>query len=447
MYNKNGFYRPTYDEIVESKEAKAKELFGEDIDTGELTALGKFIRINAYDLSKAYEDLEATYYARFPNTAVGTALDRLCVFAGIVRNPPTYATHKIRVFGEQNYTVEMGALIVRGKDSDISFYNIDSYTINQSMTVNDETVYYTDAIVQCATSGTAGNIPIEEIVNTITEVDRIEYLGVDESGKESETDLDLRKRFAKTIEGAGSNNASALRAVLMRINNVTSAEIAENDEDTWEKIITADTTYQAGTSYYSLSGTTYKLLVAGTDYTVGSAITTTVYVDGRPPHSFECYVNGGDEDEIAQAIFEKKPIGIKSCSTATGDDKVEKTVKDAGGNEHTIFFSKVSRVNLKLKISYKKDATFNSNATDSENGLTEIRTNLVNYINGLGIGTDVILSKLYEYIYDVQGVTEVTNLTISTNGGTTYTTSNVTIQKWQIAHLSADDIDLQEVQS
>ena len=45
-----GFERLTYDEIVNKIIQKAKELFGEDIDTSELTPLGKFIRINAFDL-------------------------------------------------------------------------------------------------------------------------------------------------------------------------------------------------------------------------------------------------------------------------------------------------------------------------------------------------------------------------------------------------------------
>ena len=75
----NGYQRPTYDDIVKAKILKAQELFGADIDTDEKTAFGKFIRIGAYDLAKAYEDIENVYYARFPNTATGDSLDRLCL--------------------------------------------------------------------------------------------------------------------------------------------------------------------------------------------------------------------------------------------------------------------------------------------------------------------------------------------------------------------------------
>jgi len=36
-------------------------------------------------------------------------------------------------------------------------------------------------------------------------------------------------------------------------------------------------TYQKGTKYYSKSGNTYTLLIAGTDYTIGATITGTIY--------------------------------------------------------------------------------------------------------------------------------------------------------------------------
>ena len=291
----------------------------------------------------------------------------------------------------------MGELIVCGEDDNITFYNINSYTIDQTTTVNGETVYYCDAIVECAEAGEVGNVTITDIVNPITEISSIEYIGIEKAGEEEETDLKLRKRFSAAIEGAGSNNSNAIRAALLRIQNVTSADVIENEENE------AD-------------------------------------ISGRPAHSFECYVSGNDYDEqkIAEAIFDKKPIGVKSCSTATGSNKVTKTVIDAGGNDHTIYFSKVEQINIYLSIKFKKNASFTTE------GETDIKNNLVNYVNNLGVGTSVILSKLYEYIYDVTGVTEVTELKISTDGET-YTTSNVGIEKWQIAHLSASNIELSEV--
>lgn len=92
-----GFKRPTYAEILDAQIARAKTLFGDDIETSELTILGKYIRLNVYDIAKLYEELENVYYARFPMTATGESLDRLCVFAGITRNPATASQHILKI--------------------------------------------------------------------------------------------------------------------------------------------------------------------------------------------------------------------------------------------------------------------------------------------------------------------------------------------------------------
>lgn len=91
MVNEQGYYRPTYDELLAGRIAQAQELFGEDIDTSNASPLGKFIRLSVQDLADAYEAQEIIYYSRFPHTATGQNLDRLMPFAGITRNPATRA--------------------------------------------------------------------------------------------------------------------------------------------------------------------------------------------------------------------------------------------------------------------------------------------------------------------------------------------------------------------
>ena len=107
----NGFVRRTYDDILNAKIQRAKELFGEDIDTSDLTPLGKFIRINAYDQALAEEELEAVYYARFPNTASGQSLDRLLVFVGLTRNPAVSAVYSVKITGAADTVIEPGFLV------------------------------------------------------------------------------------------------------------------------------------------------------------------------------------------------------------------------------------------------------------------------------------------------------------------------------------------------
>lgn len=79
----------------------------------------------------------------------------------------------------------------------------------------------------------------------------------------------LEERLPKTITTAEKTAMSGIH-FKKNVSNATPA--------TPTYIVTTDTKYQSGTTYYSKTGETYKALVAGTDYTVGDNITGTVYV-------------------------------------------------------------------------------------------------------------------------------------------------------------------------
>lgn len=379
-----GFERPTFNDILDAKVEKAKELFGEDIDTSEFSVLGKFIRINAFDLAKAYEDLELIYYARFPNTAEGVSLDRLCVFAGIKRNPATAARHQVSITGTVGYVVPAGFVV--STENEITFESVEDVAIDAAGTGT--------LLVECTEAGLLGNVgedAISVIVNPDMDVFEIAGSKIVDYAKEEESDIELRKRFAAAIEGVGSANANALRAAILRVPTVISVGIIENDtNETDEK--------------------------------------------GRPGHSFECFVYGGlgYEQEIGEAIFAKKPIGIKVVSTSAEPVRVH--VLDDGGYVHEIAFSRTEDVNIKFRIEIKKDAKFETD------GIQQIQDNLTSYVNNLGVGVDVIISSLYSYIHSVAGVVEVVSIAVSTNGGTSYNSSNIAIEDWQVAQTTAADV-------
>lgn len=362
----NGFERITYDEFVERLSQRSKEQLGEDIDVSETSVYGKFIRIIAYDLAAEYETLENTYYARFPNTASGVSLDRLCVFAGITRNPATYARHNIKVTGTADTTVGMGGLIV-GNEDNITFYNENDFTIGSDGTVN--------IIVAAVDSGTGGNVDnIDTIVNPVTGVTSIEYIWLEEAGEDIESDYDLRKRFSVAVAGAGACNEDAIRGYIARISGIESVVIVTNDTNE------ADS-------------------------------------DGRPAHSFEVYIYGGEgqEQEVANAIFLKKPLGIKAITTETGNNAVTKTVTDHGGFSHSISFSRVTEVAIDINVSIKTNSSYTTS------GAAAIKNNLVEYVSGIGVGGSVVTSAMYSHVFEVTGVTEVVSITQAKSGQTAST--------------------------
>lgn len=376
-----GYERPTFDDLVAAQEARARQLFGDDIDTNDNTPLGKYIRLNVKDLADVYELLEMIYYARFPHTATGASLDRLCPFAGIARNQATYAQHLIRFYGTAGEYVP-AAFEVSTADGTLLYHLYTPLLIGEDGTA--------EGIVECDTAGEAGNVSIgkiDTIVNPSAHVERIEHLGIDLYGEEIESDTALRDRFDNAISGTGSATAAAISGAIARVALVDGVAVVENN----------------------------------TDETV----------DGIPPHSFECFVLSPEsqDTQVAEAIFSKKPLGIK----AVGDVSVQ--IIDDSGVTHTISFSRTKKTNIHIKLTINTDNYFESD------GVEQIKSYIAQHINTLKNGADVYLSSIYGYIYKAAGVVNVSSLTMGTDGST-YGTSDIAINEDEVARIDTADIEV-----
>ena len=388
MLDDLGFHRPTYAELLAEQETRARQLFGDDIETGEATALGKYIRLNTYDYARLYELAEKIYYARFPNFATGVQLDRLTPFANISRNPATVARHIVEFYGIAGKTVEQGSLVATGDG--VTFYTL------EDVTMQDEGLGLGTArvTVECTEFGTVGNVAVGEIDrmgNPNGYVREVRHIALKLLAKDAETDKALRERFGEVIKGTGAGTWDALYGALGRITNVDGVVIVEND----------------------------------TAETVGT----------MPPHSFQCYIVAPNtlDQQIGQTIFDKKPIGIKPLG------EVEVTALDRAGGAHIMRFSRAIEKKISLQATIKKTTSF------PENGIEQIKTNIANLINGLSNGDDVILSKLYSAIHAVDGVAEVANLQMKAGAGA-FAASNIICLPAEFARIQKENITLTVVQ-
>lgn len=377
----SGFDRPSFDELVAAQEEKAKQLFGETVDTSNNSVLGKYIRLVCYDLDNAYQELEQCYFARFPNTASGQALDRLVTFAAISRNAATYAYHNIEFTGNPDSTIEAGFLVAT--KNDVQFHTMEDLTIGENGTVN--------GIVEANKAGTSGNVTvgsINVIVNPTADVSAIRHISTDELGEDTESDTELRERFSQALAGGGSSTIASIKSELLRVPQVNSVVIKENDTDTT--------------------------------------------VDNIPPHSFSVYVDAPESQNqaIGEAIFSKKPIGIQ----CVGDVSVN--VMDDGGDPHTVCFNRVISKVVYCKVTVAKNADFETT------GANDIKQAIASKINALKNGTDVILTSLYAPIMNIAGVMDVSSLKLSSDNKT-FAASNITIDNDEIAKITEDNISVE----
>ncbi len=372
-----GYSRPTYEDILDDLIIKAQELFGEDIETDELTAFGKFLRIIAYDRSIAEEEAELIYYSRFPNTVSGTSLDRLCPFVGISRNSAIASRYTVQVTGTAGETIDTDFLV--STESGIEFQNLAETTIPEN-DVDEDGNATCIITVECTEAGTDGNVDPEDITETSNTEATIEsVIGIEQivEGEDEESDVDLRTRFSQATQGLGACNSNSIRAAVLRVSGVSYATVISNDSDSELEI---------GGSY-----------------------------DNIPAHSFAVFISGSaDETEVAQAIFDAKPIGISTYGLATSgtlDDNARKiTLTDDSNTEHTVYFNYVENISV--------DVTLTVTTNSEYEGEDEIISNIEAFIDALAVGEDFAVNELYGYIYSVAGVERVTDLSVTANSKT-----------------------------
>lgn len=368
MVSEKGYKRRTYEEILAAKIAKAQELFGEDINTESNTPLGKYIRINAYDQYYVEQIAEQIYYSIFPQTASGQSLDRLGWSVGMSRNIATPARYSVAVTGTAGSVIEYGFLV--GSESELQFFNTEEAVIGEDGKC--------ELIVECTEAGAIGNISpqtINVVVSPVDYVDSVVGIGITEAATDEESDFDFLKRYEIMREGRGSCNESSIISALTDIPTVRGAYVVANES-------------------------------------------ATETVNGIPPKTIACYINGGVgyEQQIGEAIFSKKPIGVGTH----GNESV--LVAYGGLNDYAVKFSFAHNVDVYINLTITTDAEFEAS------GYETIKQNIVAYINSLGIGEPLITTSLYSYVYSVAGV-KTALVEISVNGEN-YSSDNINIDPY-----------------
>lgn len=171
-------------------------------------------------------------------------------------------------------------------------------------------------------------------------------------GREEETDAELRQRMEDYEQSTGTATKPAIETTVSNIEGVSFAYVVEN---------------------------------------TGWAID----VDGRPPKSYEVYVSGGLDSQIANAVWETKPAGIELW----GNVSVE--VIDRNGDPQLVKFSRFDNKYAWVRVTYQ----INSEEEFLPDGEANIKAAVVETGSKFYRGEDLEPTKFYGNIYSkVSGV-------------------------------------------
>lgn len=352
-----GFVVKTEAEIVASINANFLAAFGAQFATDPSLPDGQVVGVYAKSLADAWLQQEAAYNAYSPSNAFDVGLDKLVEINGVQRILDEPSKVALTLTGTAGVVVPLGYIVKTADGLEFS-------TVAQAIL---------PAIVtaRCTTLGAYPIGPNE--VNVLTTA-IAGFTGATNpeagvTGIVREEDPALRQRRSKATISRGT---SALDAIYEGVESLRLPyiNIIEND----------------------------------------SAAT----VDGIPPFSFLTVVEGGTPAEVSKAIFDNKPMNIKSYGA------IVTQVADRKGRLHPIGISRPTTVFIDVQVHMIKLPGASVTAD------LLMKDGLVNYINNIQIADEVYWSDLFAPAMAAAPNTKIVSLLIR-RGANAFATNNIII--------------------
>lgn len=375
-----GFHYPDYPTLLGFYQDQFRTIYGADVYIEADSQDGQMVALFAqsvYDLCVVF----AGVYTSFsPTYAQGDALSRNVAINGIARRAETFSTVDLTITGTA------GTVITNGKARDTSglLWSLPSPT----------TIGGGGTVTVTATCDTGGSISAGIGAVNATATPTKGWLSVTNAsaateGIDMESDAELRARQALSTMLASIGTVGSIESAIADVDGVIDQRVYEND-----------------------TGSTDS--------------------DGITAHTIAAVVDGGDAQDIVDAIGVTKSAGCNTQGTTSG------TYTDSRGNTNTINFYRPTPATIGVDIDITALSGYTSSYED------DLKQAVADAINALRIGDDVLITRLYApatLAGTAAGLTyNLTALQIKKNAGS-FGTADLTIAFNEVAECDpASDI-------
>lgn len=463
-----GFVSKDLQTIKTELEDAFKVTFGSDLDVSAESVAGQIIGNMSLKFANVWDILAAVYASFNPDSASDTSLDRAVALVNVKRTPATATEVYVTMYGDegaviplyhmtsqangnifklavattisssrltdtivnmpsdpvagQHYIITVNSTeldyLAGVSDDKLAILNelkdminvldlpvsasVDSDALTLRIYANDGFTYFAvvlSANLEFTKIGTPGRYLADTLgelqapvgsVNTITQpvsgLDSVNNLAAGTPGRNIETDTELRDRRRSSLFSYGYATDEAIRSrILQEVSEVSYVRVISNREDA----------------------------------TDGA---------GRPGHSTEVVVMGGDTTLIAEKLWEVFPAGTGFYGNTTV------VIDDSNGDPQTIKFSRPTPKYIWVKITL----TLSLEEDFPVTGATMIKNNIVNWaLANVSSGVDVVYQKLFAPVYSVAGIADaVIEVGATDDPGTppvSYSQANIPISSSQLA--------------
>ncbi|QQP86952.1 baseplate J/gp47 family protein [Entomomonas asaccharolytica] len=333
-----GYVKESLDQIITNLENGFKQIYGAEINIDPDSPDGQMIGIFAQAKADIEEIAYSIYKALDPNHASGAWLEQCADYAAITRKKANYSyLRNVILIGTAGALIPTGTMV---SDSTKT-----RWVLQAPITLGVDGSGRGDfrSVEPGAYNPAEQQLKIETLILGLSTVTMLEPATI---GEDEETDPQLRARLFVTRSKPAKNSADGTEANLRELAGVVDVTYLENI----------------------------------TDYTDSN---------GLPPHSVNFIVDGGNEQAIAEIIYNRKPGG----TNLLGDIEIE--VIDGGGRKRKVWFDRPHVVYCALTLTVVRNEKFQQIDVDG------IKQAINSYV--FKIGEDVLLSRLFTPINTVAG--------------------------------------------
>lgn len=427
----NGLSVKRLQEVRNEITRRLELFFGEGINTTEDSVFGQVRDSVAPGEASIWEQLQSVYDSQFPSRAVGQQLDDNCNLVGVFRKTNLNSYVPISITGDDGTTIVQGFTVAVNTTKEefevpsqtmissiattttlISIDAIANSTVYKVTIDGVDSTYTSDSTATEAeiVSGLITAIPITDATLSAASTSNSNEILISSNDpmdkKKIEVDSKISILKVTSIAPMVSKRLGAIEAPVGQLIDVktfvsgvdsavnyVSADLGvlrESDPELRERrdIELAKT---ASTNILAIY-TRVRMVEGVRSCVVLENYTNSTDGNGLSPHSVRVVVDGGEDLDVAQAIFDSKPVG----TDMNGNESV--AIPDSMGTTSTILFDRPSIVPIFIKMKLTKFPEYPSN------GDNDIKNNLFKYgVDNLFSGDDVVTSRLYTPINAVQG--------------------------------------------
>lgn len=386
-----GIIVPDTSKVKEEVENEYKAALGQDLDTTPSTPQGRLIETETIARKRVIENSALIANMLNPQQAFGIFLDAIASLFGIQRRGATRTRVTCSLTGEPNTEIPANA---QAKDTSGNIYYAEnSITLDNTGHNNGIFLAMEEGEIECPAN------TLTEIVTAVLGWIAINNGSSGIVGLKEESDNALRERLS-IDQFTGTALLKAIHSAVMRVPDVEDCLVIDNPTNAND--------------------------------------TTTITGITIPAHSLFICVEGGENEAIAQAIFDNKSGGC-GYTTGTGQTQTVSIQDETSGQTYSVSFDRPVYQAIDVEVTLGTGQATDEVKAQVKKAITNYVAGKVTGVDGLTIGKNVSPFEIASAITQEIPELFISNIEIAKHGQTPAATE-IAIQANEKATISETDI-------